>query len=258
MSPDSLRAELLRDVEERVFADITSGGRLRCTVPTHYVDGTPIEIYVEGSNGSVEVSDLSETFRWLASYGVEPEELYEAATEACAAEGVALAGTRIKRTVADVSDIPDAVWGIASAAGRIADAVLYRRHEPPETREKVARPRFATVVRTELFSDVTFPVEVRPHLPGGSGKTWHPDFFIPHEGLVLDALGSAHGNTVNSKYAELADLSRAIGFVTASVIDDTRRSWKPEIVDFLGQVGDVYRWSQRQALAERLEISDLR
>ena len=74
-------------------------GRLRCTVALHYVDGTPIEVFVEHVNGRVEISDSSETFR-------QPPQL---AVHRLATFYVTIPPSWSRRYHIDIDDVPTVV-----------------------------------------------------------------------------------------------------------------------------------------------------
>jgi hypothetical protein len=200
------------------------------------------------------ITDLSETSRWLSGHGLGPKVFDEGGREAWAAEGVEFVNGRLTARAASLPEIPDAIWAVASAALRLADAALFVSPEESQAARTDARraPPFEKVVLTELFEPLQVHVEVEPALTGASGSTYRPDFYVPDQHLVIEALGTPHATAVSRAYAELGDLQRADGFNTSSLINDVSRRWPESKVELLAQVGEVFSWEHRESLATRL------
>lgn len=260
LNPKQLLALLVDDARERFSSISSASGRIRITIAISFADGSPVEIYVEQQNDGFVVSDLSETSRWLSNYGLSPSELDGDLQDAISAEGVDFDRGRLVAHVRSLAEIPEAIWSVGIAAVRIADAALYVSPKELRVETRVPapeRPRFRDVVRAELFDRFEIEVDVEREFVGASGTTYRPDFYVPERQLIVEALETPHATRVTRAYAELGDLQHADGYKTSSLINDESRSWPSARVELLAQVGEVFRWQERDDLVIRLQAHRL-
>jgi hypothetical protein len=224
------------------------GDRLACDTPLMYPDGDSVVVYVTEQDGQVEVTDYGEGFGIaLGRYGVRAKPVKRAAVEICNGLGVEFGDGRVS-TLAKMDEMVDAVWRVASASARIAEATTFQR--PDRGREEDV---FADEVELALRQREV-PVKRDVKLMGDSGHEYHPSLFVPAQELIVEPIGTEVAwNRATYVYAEFGDLRQANSYRLLAVLDDRSGAPAEEVTRLLSQVGDVAQWSRREAWLRRVK-----
>ena len=241
---NALRAFVSRDITVAPFGD----RRFASDTPLFYPDGDSVVVYLTEQPGAkVEVTDYGEGYTLAtARRGSRRRQVSAVARDICGALGVEFADGRIS-TVVDEVEVADAVWRIASASARLADAITFSRAEAPREEDVFTDEVESTMRKKEI------PVQREPRLVGDSGHEYRPSLFIPTVELIVEPIQpEVAWLRAASVYVEFGDLAQANSYRLMAVLDDRERAPQEEIVRLLSQVGDVAEWSRRDAWLRRL------
>jgi Domain of unknown function DUF1828 len=146
------------------------GGYVRIRTPFLYPDGDVIDLFVTEQKGTMTITDLGETMRWLRSQSLAPrrsprqQKLVE---DICLTHGLELFRGMLVARVKDQREFASVAIRAAQAALRVADIWFTMRTRSVESvSEEVA------VFLAE--KDISFDRD--ESLVGRSGRIWRPDF----------------------------------------------------------------------------------
>ena len=241
-----MNAEAIRDRLVARMADEFSfdwiDGRLAVDTPVGYPDGASVVVYVwEREPGKLEVTDYGEGYQMATDRrGMRSANLRSAATAIAADEDLVYARGRFSTVVAD-GEVEDAIWRMARASSRLADAPTFQRAAASSDDD------FAGEVESS-FRARNASIEREPTLEGLSGHKHRPALYVPAAQLVVEPI-SAKTAWIRAAavYAEFGDLSQANGYNLLAVLDDRESGSSEQTRRLLTQVGDVVEWTRRDA-----------
>ena len=217
--------------------------RIGCLTPLEYPSGDGVTVWVDPREGDrINVSDHGEAY--VALLGRPPQDfkvLHDMAVQLATEAGLSYDRGQFS-VQTEVTDAAEAVWRVASASRRLADAaVLYRPR-----RRRMRDTEFVRTVESE-FLERRLPLRREERLIGSSGHAHRVTFVLPRQDAVMETVGAeGHWNQVTSVYARLGDLGSANGYKLYSLLDDRSGPLGGEIAQLLLQVSRVVQWSQRE------------
>jgi hypothetical protein len=225
--------------------------RLVCDTPIYYPEGGSVAVFVIEQDGKLEITDYGEGYaNATARRGVRRGPIQAAARDICAGLGLEFAAGRVS-TVVRADSFADAVWRVAAASARIAEAVTFARAERGRD-EDIFTDEVEHAFRTKNIS-----IEREPKLVGDSGHEYRPALFVPSEHLIVEPIApEVAWIRAASVYAEFGDLAQANGYRLMAVVDDRAGAPSEKVVRLLGQVGDVANFSRREGWLSRLKGTD--
>lgn len=236
LSPAAIRESLMKYVSEEVACEAFAE-RVACDTPLYYPDGDSVVVYARGVNEEAEVTDHGEGYVLATSRrGIWPKTVKAAAQEICQGLGVRFEEGRVITHVPR-EQVADAIWSVASASLRIAEAPTFMRRG---------------LVREELFAEEVerflkgrkISVQREPALTGASGHEHKPTLYVPSRQLVLEPFAAdSPWIRATSIYAEFGDLAQANGYRMVAILDD-RSGEIPQVTKLLSQVGDIAYWTK--------------
>lgn len=250
------RCESLTSELGQLFSCIPGDRHERIRTPFLYPDGDHIDLFVTEKNGTLIVSDLGETLRWLRSQTLSPKRSPKQnalIADACLThgieqyKGVLLARCRSNMTLASVT------LRVAQACLRVSDLwFTFRTRAVESTADEVSDYLLERQIRFDR----------RPKMVGRSGRGWTPDFHVilPEQGSLVAVLSTGNRSSARTvtehTLAMWHDLNQliygpeALRFV--SLFDDTADVWQEEDFTLLDSLSEVQRWSEPETLIEAL------
>lgn len=245
MTEDELRESVLTHLGAEIECESLGGEdrRIGCLTPLEYPSGDGVTVWVDPREGGrVDVSDHGEAH--VALLERPPQDfkaLHEMALQFAAEAGLTYDRGQFS-TQTEGAETADAVWRVASASVRLAEAAVLYHPRRRRSREN----EFVRTVELDLL-DRRVPVNREERLVGSSGHVHRVTFVLPRQEAVMETVGAeGYWNQVTSVYARLGDLSTANGYKTYSLLDDRTGPVDEEIPRLLLQVSRVVEWSQRE------------
>jgi len=237
----------------RLFVCSPHGDYQRMRTPFLYPDGDYIDLYCRNeSDGTITVSDLGETTRWLRMQTLSTRR--SAKQEALLNDiklthGVEFFKGMLVARCRPGDDLACVVTRLAQAVLRTADIwFTFRTRSIESVSDEVQ----------DFFEERRIPFERAEKLVGRSGRTWTVDFHTrtAARSCLVDVLGtgsrSAARGVVEHVVTTWYDLNylkvgpEALTFV--SLFDDTVDVWSPEDFRLVEDLSTVARWSDPQTL----------
>jgi hypothetical protein len=247
---------LAASIRERVADDFIlvpfGESRFALDTPLTYPDGGSVVVYFTWQSSELlEITDYGEGYSIAtARRGARRTSIKTAAAEICGSLALEFSDGRISAVVGP-EEAGDALWRVATASARLADAITFSRAERPRE-EEVFADEVELAIRQRQIR-----VEREARLVGESGHEYRPSLFLPESSLIIEPIqAEAAWLRAASVYVEFGDLSQANGYRLTAVVDDRERTPEEEILRLLSQVGDVTRWSRREVWLGRLVGSD--
>jgi hypothetical protein len=245
MTTDELRDSILTYLDAEIACEPLKGEdrRIGCLTPLEYPSGDGVTVWVDPREGDrVDVSDHGEAYVTLLE---RPPQDYKALHD-MAVQFAAESGLRYDRGQFSVrterGETADAVWRVATASVRLAEAAFLYRPRRRRSKEN----EFVRTVESEFLLR-RVPVRREEKLVGSSGHTHRATFVLPRQETVMEPIGAeGHWSQVASVYARLGDLSNANGYRMYSLLDDRTGQVDEEITKLLLQVSRVVEWSHRE------------
>ena len=242
--------ELARTLS-RLFVCSPHGEYQRMRTPFLYPDGEYIDLYCRNeSDGTITVSDLGETTRWLRMQTLSPRRSKRQQTllsDIKLTHGVEFYKGMLLARCRAGDDLACVVTRLAQAVLRTSDIWFTFRTRSVES--------VADEVQS-FFKERCISFERAEKLVGRSGKLWTVDFHTrtPTRSCLVDVLGtgsrSAARGVVEHVVTTWYDLNHlkvgpeALTFV--SLFDDTVDVWSPEDFRLVEDLSIVARWSDPQ------------
>ena len=231
-------------------------GFTRVRTPFLYPDGDVIDLFFQTQNGSVTITDLGETMRWLRSQSISPRrspKQTKLIEDVCLNHGLEFFRGMLLARVKPGDNFAEVAMRVAQGALRVADIWFTMRTRSVESVSD----------EVELFlTEKRFPFERSQPLVGRSGRTWRPDFHtrMPKRSSLVYVLSTgsraAAKNVTEHVLASWYDLNNmrvgpeALQFV--SLFDDTMDVWSDQDFNLLKDLSVVTRWSQPDELIQAL------
>jgi len=230
-------------------------GFTRIRTPFFYPDGTVIDLFVREQEGSLIVSDLGETNRWLEMHALSEKRtakqllLIEGVRSSL---GVDIFGGAIEAR-ANPDELAAAFSRVAQAAVRIGDiSFTFRTRSAGTVTDDVEEYLVGRQIGHERNA-IRF---------GESGKQWRLDFetTTDRRKSLIQVMSTANRGAVSrltdhavSAWVDLGPMLRSShSFI--SIFDDTFDVWKQEDYKQLESVSVVALWSQPDSLMDHLAI----
>jgi len=227
----------------------------RIRTPFAYPDGDLIDLFLDDTNGSVVLTDLGETFRWLSSQAVSErrsKKQLEAISDIVLASGVEQFRGMLQIAIRNQSEFANAVASLSQAALRVADLwFTFQGRGPDVVVEEVADFLKAKKV---LF-------ERSPILRGRSGNSWRLDFFTKtarRHALVKvlftgnKAAARRMAEHVVAQWVDLQDRKHTDQTKFVSLFDDRYDVWGQEEFRLVESLSEVAYWSHPEEFVEKL------
>ena len=243
----------------RLFVCSNVGGYERIRTPYLYPDGDNIDLFCRKQMGTVSISDLGETTRWLRMQTSSPRRSSRQShliDDICLTHGVEFFKGMILARCRPEDDFAAVATRVAQAALRISDLWFTFRASGIETAsEEVAG----------ILTDKRLAFERNERLIGRCGRSWTIDFHVraaSRSSLVsVLATGSrsAARPIVDHVVAQWHDLSHlaagpeALHFV--SLFDDTADVWREEDFQLLADLSTISRLSAPEQLLLGLDAA---
>lgn len=217
------------------------GNRVECLTPLDYPSGDGVGVWVESYASHFVVTDYGESLTDLLIHPPQDHKaLHDQIDAVCAALGVTFADGRLQADAASLDALGDAMWRVATAASRVAQA---SNAFHPRRRQAQAESPFIAEVE-HVLRDLSVTVEREHKLAGASGHKHTATIYLPDREAILEPI-QGHWNQVSSVYTKFGDLSRANGYRLLSLLDDRSGSLDDELARMLVQVSDVVQWTRR-------------
>ncbi len=245
MTDDDIRESLLTYLGAEIACEPLNGEdrRIGCLTPLEYPSGDGVTVWVDPREGDrVDVSDQGEAYVNLIERPPQDfKALHDMAVQFAMEAGLRYHGGQFS-IQAEGAETADAVWRVASASRRLAEAAVLYRPRRRRSRDN----EFVRTVELDLL-ERRLPLRREERLVGSSGHAHRVTFVFPRQEAVMEPIGAeGHWNQVTSVYARLGDLSSANGYRMYSLLDDRTGPVDEEIAKLLLQVSRVVEWSQRE------------
>lgn len=232
------------------------GEYTRIRTPFLYPDGDVIDLFVLEKDGSITITDLGESLRWLQMQTISPKRTAkqkQLLEDICLNHGVELFRGMLLLRLKAGDSYAATVTRLAQAALRVGDLWFTARTRAVQT---------ITDEIAEFLLDRNVAFDRNQKLPGRSGRIWPIDFHTrqPKRSALVNVL--ATGSRAAAKgiaahtVAAWHDLSHlrlgpeALTFV--SLFDDTADVWTTEDFNLVESVSTIARWSRADEFAELL------
>ncbi len=248
---DNLAGEL-----GELFTCVITERHARIRTPFLYPDGDNIDLVVTEKDGSLIVSDLGETLRWLRSQTLSPRRTPKhnaLIADICLTHGIEqFKGILLARCRPGVS-LAAVTLRVAQACLRVSDLwFTFRTRAVESVADEVA----------DVLVERDIRFDRRPKLAGRSGRGWTPDFHVilPQQGSLVSVLSTGNRSAARAvtehTLAMWHDLNQltygpeALRFI--SLFDDSADVWAKEDYSLLDSLSEVQRWSEPEAFLETL------
>ena len=250
---------LIQEQIGELFACSEVGNYVRVRTPFMYPDGDYIDLFWEGSNGHVTLTDLGETVRWLRMQTISPRrspKQNQLIQDICLNHGVEFYRGMLQVRYRTGENLAMAVTRLAQAAIRTSDLWFTFRNRTVES---------VTDEVNDLLLDRSIPFDRNVNPIGRSGRTWPINFYTrtPTRSSLVQVLSTgSRGATrritehVVAAWYDLNHLQvgpEALHFV--SLFDDTSDVWAPEDFRQLEDLSEIARWSEPDELLELLRAA---
>lgn len=239
-----------------LFACSQMKGFIRVRTPFLYPDGDVIDLFIEERNGSVTITDLGETMRWLRSQSISPRrspKQTKLIEDVCLNHGLEFFRGMLLARVKPGDNLAAVAMRAAQGALRVADIWFTMRTRSVESASD----------EVELFlTERSVAFERNQPLVGRSGRTWRPDFHtrMPKRSSLVCVLSTgsraAAKNVTEHVLAAWYDLNNMRvgpeGLQFVSLFDDTMDVWSDEDFNLLKELSVVVRWSQPDEFIQAL------
>jgi len=231
-------------------------GFTRVRTPFLYPDGDIIDLFVQEQNGSVTITDLGETMRWLRSQSISPQrspKQTKLIEDVCLNHGLEFFRGMLLARVKPGDNFAAVAMRAAQGALRVADVWFTMRTRSVESVSD----------EVELFlTEKSVAFERNQPLVGRSGRTWRPDFHtrMPKRSSLVCVLSTgsraAAKNVTEHVLSSWYDLNNMRigpeGLQFVSLFDDTMDVWSDQDFNLLRDLSVVARWSQPDELIQAL------
>jgi hypothetical protein len=252
-------SDILTDKLGPLFSYDQVNGFTRIRTPFLYPDGDVIDLFLQEQSGSMAVSDLGETMRWLRGQSISPRRSPKQRAlieDVCLNHGVEFFRGMLVARVKPGDNVAAVVMRAAQACLRAADVWFTMRTRSVES----------VTDEVEVFlSEKGVGFERSQPLVGRSGRTWRPDFHTrtPKRSSLVWVLSTgsraAAKNVTEHVLAAWYDLNvLAIGpesLQFVSLFDDTMDVWSEQDFNLLKDLSAITRWSQPEGFIEALEAT---
>lgn len=248
--------ELLGQKLGALFTCTQVNGFTRVRTPFLYPDGDIIDLFVQEQNGSVTITDLGETMRWVRSQSIAPRrspKQTKLIEDVCLNHGLEFFRGMLLARVKPGDNFAAVAMRAAQGALRVADIWFTMRTRSVESVSD----------EVELFlTEKSVAFERNQPLVGRSGRTWRPDFHtrVPKRSSLVCVLSTgsraAAKNVTEHVLASWYDLNNmrigpeSLQFV--SLFDDTMDVWSEQDFNLLKDLSVVARWSQPDEFIQAL------
>lgn len=248
--------EILGQSLGALFTCSQVNGFTRVRTPFLYPDGDVIDLFVQEQNGSVTITDLGETMRWLRSQSISPRrspKQTKLIEDVCLNHGLEFFRGMLLARVKPGDDFAAVAMRAAQGALRVADIWLTMRTRSVESVSDEVEL---------LLTEKSVAFERNQPLVGRSGRTWRPDFHarMPKRSSLVCVLSTgsraAAKNVTEHVLALWYDLSNMRvgpeGLQFVSLFDDTMDVWSEQDLNLLKDLSVVARWSQPDEFIQAL------
>lgn len=232
------------------FSCYEEDSRLWIVSPYAHPDRDLVELTIRAEGDGLQISDLGETFRHLASVGADPRSTSKGeylVSEILKDHGVELRqGVLAKQASRD--DLGEAFQDVLSASLAVSQLVFLSRGFRPATFEEEV---------SQYLAQQNIAAQPSHVERGRTGKAYRIDFYATsreHE-LLLEALSATSTasttSKVNAAFRLWSDVSNDRW--RATLLDDRTAAWRTEDIALLEAVSTVYFWSAKdETLAAQL------
>lgn len=239
-----------------LFSCSEVNGLTRIRTPFLYPDGDIIDLFVQDQNGSVTITDLGETLRWLRAQTISPRrspKQTKLIEDVCLNHGLEFFRGMLVARVKPGDNLSAIALRLAQGAIRVADIWFTMRTRSVET---------VTDEVDVFLTEKNIAFERNQPLMGRSGRTWRPNFHTrtPNRSSLVYVLSTgsraAARNVTEHVLASWYDLNHlrigpeSLQFV--SLFDDTMDVWGEQDFNLLKDLSVVARWSQPEEFVEVL------
>jgi len=237
--------------------DVLPRGLFRAGTKLQYLDGSNVDVFLEGTGdllGTFTLSDMGQTFAKLAEYGIKPKERKDMVQEAIEGLKVRRVKDQLQVRVTDGS-VKGAVIDLAQACVRVSCIAFTKR---------ITQKRDFTNRVREVLEGLGRGFDTDHPYVGPYGKEVRVDYRFPGVAAalrdkakrpvaILQATGNHYqANEVFSKWSDLQRAKVSDAFVT--VYDETATLDHPEDLERLQDVSELVAASNRKGLAELLQV----
>lgn len=248
--------EILGQSLGALFTCSRVNGLTRVRTPFLYPDGDVIDLFVQEQNGSVTITDLGETMRWLRSQSISPRrspKQTKLIEDVCLNHGLEFFRGMLLARVKPGDNFAAVAMRAAQGALRVADIWFTMRTRSVESVSDEVEL---------LLTEESVPFERNQPLVGRSGRTWRPDFHarMPKRSSLVCVLSTgsraAAKSVTEHVLASWYDLSNMRvgpeGLQFVSLFDDTMDVWSDQDFNLLRDLSVVARWSQPDEFIQAL------
>jgi hypothetical protein len=231
-----------------LFACSAHDDRVRIRTPFLYPDGDLIDLFYVERNGSVLLTDLGETVRWLRMQTVasrrSPKQ-QQMIAEVCINHGVELFKGMLTLRLLPGETLAPAVIRLAQASVRVSDLWFTMRTRAVET---------LTDEVGDFLADRKIPFERGAKMTGRSGRAWDVDYVTrtPEQTSLVYLLSTGSRasarKVVEHAVAAWYDLNylkvlpQPVKLI--SLFDDELDVWQEEDFRLVEQLSTIARWSR--------------
>lgn len=248
--------EILGQSLGALFTCSQVNGFTRVRTPFLYPDGDVIDLFVQEQNGSVTITDLGETMRWLRSQSISPRrspKQTKLIEDVCLNHGLEFFRGMLLARVKPGDNFAAVAMRAAQGALRVADIWFTMRTRSVESVSDEVEL---------LLTEKSVAFERNQPLVGRSGRTWRPDFHarMPKRSSLVCVLSTgsraAAKNVTEHVLALWYDLNNMRvgpeGLQFVSLFDDTMDVWSEQDLNLLKDLSVVARWSQPDEFIQAL------
>ena len=239
-----------------MFSCRQSGQLNKIRTPFLYPDGDIIDVFCKENEGSITVTDLGESTRWLRMQTTAPKRSLKQnklIDDVCKTQGVELFKGMLQTRCREGESLAEAVTRVSQAAIRVSDLwFTFRARSVESVADEVA----------DFLGDISLPFERAKTFTGRSGTGVKVDFYVraPQASSMINVLSTGNKSSarpiVNHVLRNWYDLS---GITTSpdapkfiSLFDDTSDVWSDGDFTLLEELSTVARWSRPDQLQELL------
>ena len=255
MIEEEVCGELARSLGD-LFQCSSQGRFKRIRTPFLYPDGDYIDLFCREEGGTLTVSDLGETTRWLRMQTTVPRRSARQQAliqDAIQTHNVEFFRGTLTARCKEGESVSDTVLRVAQAALRVSDLwFTFRTRTAPSLTEDVA----------EFLGENQIHFDRGEKLVGRSGRIWTVDFHVrqPEKSSLVNVLAtgskSAARGVVEHVLTVWYDLNNLTvgpeGLRFISLFDDTVDVWADEDFRLLGDISTITRWSRTDEVLDTL------